>query len=102
MARVVLILLSIIFFFSCNSNNENSPYEELLARPPYRNLTDSIHHDLKNAGLYYRRGILLKKNNNLQPALEDLKRAWELDKKELYAVSISSILSSNPDSAIGF
>src|SRR6185369_14898986 len=102
MARILLILFSIVFFFNCNNSEEKSPYQELLSRPPYLNLTDSIHHDPKNADLYWRRAILLKKNNNLQPALDDFKKAWKLDKKEEYAVSISSILSAKPDSAIAF
>jgi tetratricopeptide (TPR) repeat protein len=102
MARVFFILFCIVFFSRCGDSNEKSSYEELLAKPPYKNLTDSIHQDPKNADLYYRRGILLKKTNNLQPALDDFKKAWEMGKKEEYAVSVSSILSSKPDSAITF
>src|SRR5258706_11629766 len=102
MVRIVLILFPIVFFFSCNNGEEESPYEAMLAMPPYSNLTDSIHRDPKNAALYYRRAILLQKNNNVQPALDDLKKAWKLDKKEEYAVSISSILYAKPDSAIAF
>jgi tetratricopeptide (TPR) repeat protein len=103
MARIFLWLITIVVLFSrCNNRNEASSYKELLTKPPYLNLTDSIRHDSKNADLYYRRGILLRKNNNLQPALDDFRKAWELGKKEIYAVSVSSILLSQPDSAIGF
>jgi len=103
MVRIFLILITIVVFFSnCNNGNEASPYAELLTKPPYATLTDSIHDDSKNPDLYYRRGVLLRKNNNLQPALADFRKAWELDKKEEYAVSVSSVLSAQPDTAIDF
>jgi len=87
---------------SCNNSNDSSPYEELLSRPPYANLTDSIHQNSSDPDLYYRRGMLLYKNNNHPPALADLKRAWSITKKEQYAIGISNILLDKPDSAISF
>jgi tetratricopeptide (TPR) repeat protein len=87
---------------SCNNSNNSSPYEELLSRPPYANLTDSIHQNSSDPDLYYRRGMLLYKNNNNPPALADLKRAWSLAPKEQYAMGISNILLDKPDSAISF
>lgn len=99
----VLIPIILLIVASCNNSDESSPYQELLSRPPYSNLTDSIHQDSKNAELYFRRGMLLYQNNNNTPALADLRKAWSIDKKETYAVGISNILvEDKPDSAISF
>ncbi|HEY1870774.1 MAG TPA: tetratricopeptide repeat protein, partial [Chitinophagaceae bacterium] len=88
---------------SCSSSDDSSPYEELLSRPPYSKLTDSIHHNSSDPDLYYRRGMLLFKNNNNPPALADFRKAWSLNKKEIYAVNISNVLlEEKPDSAIVF
>ncbi|HEV8282768.1 MAG TPA: tetratricopeptide repeat protein [Chitinophagaceae bacterium] len=88
---------------NCGNNNDSSPYEELLSRPPYANLTDSIHQNSSDPELYYRRGNLLFKNNNNPPALADFRKAWSLNKNEKYAVSISNVLlNDKPDSAISF
>ena len=91
-----------VAIISCNNSNDSSPYDELLSRPPYANLTDSIHQNSSDPDLYYRRGMLLYKNNNHPPALADLKTAWSITKKEQYAISISNILLDKPDSAISF
>jgi tetratricopeptide (TPR) repeat protein len=87
---------------SCNNSNDSSPYEELLSRPPYANLTDSIHQNSSDPDLYYRRGMLLYKNNNNPPALADFRVAWSLTKKEQYAIGISNVLLDKPDSAVTF
>ena len=87
---------------NCSDSNDSSPYQELLSRTPYANLTDSIHQNPSDPDLYYRRGMLLYKNNNSPPALADLKRAWSLSKKEQYAIGISNILLDKPDSAVSF
>jgi tetratricopeptide (TPR) repeat protein len=87
---------------SCTNARDSSPYEELLSRPPYAGLTDSIHRNSSEPDLYYRRGMLLYKNNNNPPALRDLRTAWSLSQKEQYAIGISNILLDKPDSAISF
>ncbi len=100
---IILFTIVLIAVSSCNNSNDSSPYEELLSRPPYTNLTDSIHQNSSDPDLYYRRGMLLFKNNNNPPALADFKKAWSLNKKEKYAVGISNILvAEKPDSAISF
>ena len=87
----------------CTDAGDSSPYEELLSRQPYASLTDSIHKTPSDPGLYYRRGLLLLTNNNQPPALDDFRKAWSMDKKEAYAIGISTILvSKKPDSAIVF
>jgi len=87
---------------SCTNSRDSSPYEVLLSRPPYAGLTDSIHQNSSDPDLYYRRGMLLYKNNNNQPALRDLRTAWSLSQKEQYAIGISNILLDKPDSAVSF
>src|ERR1043165_966444 len=69
-----------LVIISCNNSNDDTRYEELLSRPPYANLTDSIHQNSADPDLYYRRGMLLYKNNNHPPALADFRVAWSLTK----------------------
>jgi tetratricopeptide (TPR) repeat protein len=103
MPRMTILILVTVLFISCNNATDSSPYKELLSQPPYSSLTDSIHQNPSDAELYYHRGVLLSKNNNIPPALADLKKAWALNKKEKYAMGISNILLENkPDAAIAF
>ena len=100
---LIQILSLFILLNGCNTDEESSPYEELLSRPPYSKLSDSIHQNSKDPDLYYRRGMLLFKNSNNPPALADLGKAWSLNKKDIYAITISNILlQEKPDSAISF
>jgi tetratricopeptide (TPR) repeat protein len=98
----ISFLVIISFFPGCNSHEDRTAYDELLSQPPYSVLTDSINQKPSDAELYYHRGVLLAKNDNIPPALADLKKAWSMDKKEKYAIAISNILSDKPDSAISF
>lgn len=94
----VLIILS-----SCNDNTPTSPYEEILALPPFAVLTDSIKNEKINPDLYFRRAVLLNTNNFPEPALADFQQAWSLKKEEKYAYAISTILvDKSPDSAALF
>lgn len=98
----MLLCLLWLWVTGCK-NNDVSPYDGLLSYPPYSKLTDSIRQNPTDPGLYYRRGVLLYKNSNSLPALADLRKAWSLDKKEIYATNISNILlEEKPDSAILF
>jgi hypothetical protein len=100
--RFFISAICTLFVIGCNNSNDSSPYEELLSRPPYSGLTDSIHQNSSDPDLYYRRGMLLYKNNNNPPALHDLRKAWSLSQKEQYAIGISNILLDKPDSAVSF
>jgi tetratricopeptide (TPR) repeat protein len=101
--RVFKQAICILFVItSCNDSKDSSPYEELLSHPPYTGLTDSIHENSSDPDLYYRRGMLLYKNDNKVPALNDLQNAWSLSHKEQYAIGISNILLDKPDSAVSF
>lgn len=87
----------------CNNDGNHSSYNEILSQPPYASLTDSIQKDPGKDELYFRRGILLIKNNYPEPALADFQKAWSIKKEEQYALGIGSLLlSKKPDSAIHF
>ncbi|HEV7620176.1 MAG TPA: tetratricopeptide repeat protein, partial [Flavisolibacter sp.] len=74
-----------------------------LDKPPYNQLTDSIYQMPKNSDLYYRRGGLLYTNNEIDEAEKDIRTAWELNPKEEYALSLTTILKKKKtDSAIVF
>lgn len=96
-------LLLVCVFVSCNNGNPSSPFDELLSQQPFSSLTDSIKSQPKNDELYFRRAILLNKNNFTEPALADFQKAWSLEKQERYAFGITNIwLEKKPDSAILF
>jgi tetratricopeptide (TPR) repeat protein len=95
------IFFSLTLFASC-SNNDGAT-NAVLEGPPYNNITDSIDNEPKNAALYFKRGALLYKNNQLQLAEQDVKKAWNLSPTEEYGLSVANILSKkNQDSAIVF
>lgn len=92
-----------VFSLSCNNEDSSSPYAAILSQPPYASLTDSIKKEPRQDGLYFRRAILLNKNNLPEPALADFKKAWSLSKQESYAVGASNILiEKNKNEAISF
>ncbi len=98
-----LILLAMVAIHGCGNKNESSPYGDLLARPPYTSITDSIKQQPGHAELYFRRAVLLNRNDLPEPALVDFQKAWSLQKEEKYAFGISSILlEKKPDSAVIF
>jgi tetratricopeptide (TPR) repeat protein len=92
-----------ISFIACNDKDSSSPFDEILSQPAYAPLTDSIKQQPKNDDLYFRRAVLLNKNNFPEPALADFQKAWTLHKHEKYAFAIANIwLEKKPDSAIIF
>jgi len=100
---LVTVLIGNFFIISCNNNKPTSPFSEVLSQPPFASLTDSIKKEPQNDGLYFRRAVLLNKNNFPEPALADFQKAWSLKKEEKYALGISTILADKkPDSAIAF
>jgi tetratricopeptide (TPR) repeat protein len=87
----------------CSPKKEVSPYENIVDRQPFSALTDSIQKNPKNDELWFRRAVLLNKNNFSEPALSDFRKAWSLKRDERYAVGIGTILlDKKPDSAINF
>lgn len=104
-SKIIVGALSIIIFFlsACTNGEDHSPYEDLLSQSPFAPLTDSIKKEPKRDELYFRRAVLLNKNNLPEPALADFKKAWSLKKQERYALGIGNILlDKKPDSAVTF
>src|SRR4029079_18878621 len=103
MNRVAKWLFPVAFglVLSCgNKEKDGSPYADILNKPPYDLLSDSIRKDSRNDELLFRRAVLLNKNNLPEPALADFQKAWSLKKDERYAFGTSTILlDSKPDSA---
>jgi tetratricopeptide (TPR) repeat protein len=100
---LVTVLTSLFFVSSCNNNKETSPFGKILSQPPYTGITDSINKEPQNDELYFRRAVLLNRNNFPEPALADFQKAWALKKEERYALGVSTILiDKKPDSAITF
>ena len=92
-----------IIISSCNDNDDASPYAEILSKPLFAAVTDSIKKDPANPALLFRRAVLLNSNNFPEPALEDFSKAWSLKKEEKYALGISTLLlEKKPDSAMQF
>lgn len=107
MSKITKIFISalfiLIFISSCNNKESSSPFDKILSKPPYAELTDSIKEEPKKDELYFQRAVLLNTNNFAAPALADFQKAWSLKKNEKYAFGISSLLlDKNPDSAILF
>lgn len=108
MKKVAKIAVSVVwcgFFYmgSCGSHQENAPFDGILEQAPYAGITDSIGREPKNAALYYRRGMLLLRNELAVPALADLRRAWELAPDEEHGVALSNaLLARDPAEAESF
>ncbi|MER3497745.1 MAG: hypothetical protein C4308_03445 [Chitinophagaceae bacterium] len=103
MCRLQNIIFPLLLIMAGCNNQDGSAFDELLAEQPYAPLTDSLEKFPNNADLFYRRGILLYKNQNYPPAVADFKKAWELNKKEEYAAALSTVyMNGRTDSAILF
>jgi tetratricopeptide (TPR) repeat protein len=100
---VIPFFAGMILLSSCNDNGTGSPYDEIFTQPAFSAITDSIKAEPKNDDLYFRRAVLLNKNNFPEPALADFEKAWSLKKDERYAYAIGNLWSEKkPDSAIAF
>jgi tetratricopeptide (TPR) repeat protein len=96
-------LIVMILLIRCDDKNNISPFDEILNQQPYAPLTDSIKKEPKRSDLFFRRAVLLNKNNFPEPALADFQKAWSLKKEEKYAFGISNLLlDKKPDSAVIF
>ena len=103
MIRIIILIVAIGWFTGCNDQKDSSPFAEILKQPPYQSLTDSIKKEPRRDDLYFRRAILLNRNNFPEPALADFRQAWTISRQESYAVGISNILlEKKPGDAIDF
>lgn len=102
MNRIFVCLL--VFLAACGSaSNDPSPFAEKLTVPPYKDITDSILKDPGRSDLFFRRAIILNRNDQPAAALADFRQAWKLEKQERYAMGVgNSLLLSQPDSAVKF
>ena len=99
--RKFLFALLPFAFIACTNNSESS--NAVLLQPPFDKLTDSIQQSPQNAGLYFRRGMLLYQNSQTVYAEEDFRKAWQLQPNEEYALNVVAILKDiNTDSALLF
>lgn len=99
----ILLLLFLLPFLACNDHNGSDPYADILNRPPFNVLTDSIEQFPGKDSLYFRRAVLLNTNNYPEPALRDFRKAWELGKNEEYALGVGTLMQDRrADSAILF
>lgn len=99
------ILLSLsLSTAACNGHGGNAKEEDaVLKKPPYAALTDSINGDAPDkAGIYFRRGDLLSRNDLHELAANDYRKAWELRPDEITGLRFASTLSiiSRPQEAI--
>ncbi len=105
LAKISIPAIAALLLAVCGCGNEEtaSPYGDLLQNPPYAGVSDSIRKDPGNDLLYFHRAILLNRNGIPEPALADFRQAWQLNKKEDYALGTGSLLlDKNPDSAVAF
>jgi tetratricopeptide (TPR) repeat protein len=99
----IFLLIPVIMLASCSGNGNGSPYAEILAQPPYAVITDSISKEPDRDDLYFRRAVLLNRNNLPEPALADFRKAWLINAEEPYAIGVGNILlEKKPDSARTF
>ena len=97
------LLLIVFLLAGCADNEDNSPFANILAKPPYSPISDSIRKTPDRDDLYFRRAVLLNRNNLPEPALADFRKAWSLNHEETYAVGVANILlEKRPDSAAVF
>ena len=105
MIRIAKLISPVVcLFLICCTNDESvSPYQDVLNQPVFAGISDSIKKAPSDHVLYFRRAVLLNKNNFPEPALADFEKAWSLKKDERYALAISSLwLEKKPDSAVVF
>lgn len=99
-----LLTLILTIISACTDHNDGTTlFDEILKKPPYASLTDSIKKDPKNDELYFRRAIRLNSDQQAGPALADFRKAWSLKKNEQYALGTGSLLlETKPTEALPF
>lgn len=103
MNRIYIFLLLSILTACGSTSDDPSPFAEKLQVPPYKALSDSIRKDPKQSEFFFRRAVLLNRNDQPAAALADFRQAWKLEKQERYALGAGNcLLLSQPDSAVAF
>ncbi len=99
---IFLLMIAGTFLDSCQDQGASSsePVSELLHKPPFAAITDSIGQFPIDPRLYLRRAALLSQTNNHQVAMTDYQKAWSLAPNEetgiLYAANLA-ILGMNKE-----
>jgi tetratricopeptide (TPR) repeat protein len=96
-SSLLLVCCAALLASSCKGpdNKNDDEGAAVLRRPPFVQLTDSIRQSGSTdaAGLYFRRGELLSRNNLHELAAEDYKKSWELQPEETTGTRYASTLS---------
>lgn len=90
MQKFWLLSLSLLTLAGC-ANNDAEP-DKVLSSTDVKPLTDSLALAPRDAGLYYRRGLLLYSNNQSTYAEQDLRKAYELKKDETFALTLANLV----------
>lgn len=99
--RFLLISLS-FFWIACSDSQKGDPFEALLHQPPYLELTEQIDQNPNIDSLYFKRALVLQSNQQNEPALLDLKKAWSIRPNVIYALSIVELFEGSPDAQFDF
>ena len=99
--RFLTLLLS-IFWIACHDGRDADAFASLLREAPYAPWTQQIKKEPKNDSLYYKRALLLIENQQHEPALFDLKKAWSLRPSQEYALAILAELDGSPEAQAQF
>lgn len=92
--NIILVLSAIFCASSCNSFDKNKNIsEDVLSKPPFATLTDSINRFSDDALLYFKRAELLAQNNLHEFANNDYKKSWELKENAGTGLRYASNLS---------
>jgi tetratricopeptide (TPR) repeat protein len=74
------LLFALIAVASCGDKADSKQTgEQILQKPPYAGLTDSIKQFPEDVTLYERRGLLLSQNNVHDLATADYRQAWKMN-----------------------
>jgi tetratricopeptide (TPR) repeat protein len=98
----LLPVFIIIFCPACNEPEPVNKTGDLLTRPPFKSISDSITQFPDNPGMYLERAIRLSQHNKLDLATPDFKRSWELSGDPAVALEYVSnlLLVSKVDEAM--
>ncbi|HXB45483.1 MAG TPA: tetratricopeptide repeat protein [Puia sp.] len=92
--NIALFLFTIIFAVGCKWEDKNKVGStDILNKPPYAALTDSIKRFPKDAFLYFRRAELLSENNLHETANADYSKSWGLKPDEQTGIRYASNLA---------
>jgi len=94
--RYLLPLFILLYASACKDKAAGKDGADLLERPPYKSITDSIKEFPDLPGMYLERAVRLSQHNKLDLATADFRKAWELSKDPGVALEyVSNLLLVN-------